>query len=243
MKHNAAWIVILEDQEADSQRLQGFLLRYGKAHGMEFATSVYRDGTELLQSYDSGFDILFMDIELPVMNGMQTAERVRRMDDMIPIIFTTNMAQYAIKGYEVGALGFMVKPISYILFENYLTKALARCRRNEQIRANSTIMLGGGSSFRQIRTDEIVCVVKDRNYLIYHLLSGEEIRERGAMKDVLERFENTTIKQCATGCLVNLRHVRKKERNEVYLPGAVFSVTMPFRKSFTEELMNYMRGV
>ena len=63
------------------------------------------------------------------------------------------------------------------------------------------------------------------------------------LAEQINRIENTTIKQCATGCLVNLRHVRKKERNEVYLPGAVFSVTMPFRKSFTEELMNYMRGV
>ncbi len=243
MKQNAVWIAILEDQEADSQRLRGFLRRYGEAHGTALASSVYRDGTELLDGYESGFDILFMDIELPQMNGMKTAERVRQMNESIPIIFTTNMAQYAIKGYEVGALGFMVKPISYVLFENYLTKALSMCRRNEQIRANSTIMLGSGSSFRQISTDEIVCVIKDRNYLIYRLTSGEEIRERGAMKDVLERFENTTIKQCATGCLVNLRHVRKKERNEVCLPGAVFSVTMPFRKSFTDELMNYMRGV
>ncbi len=242
MKQNAVWIAILEDQEADSQRLRGFLRRYGEAHGTALASSVYRDGTELLDGYESGFDILFMDIELPQMNGMKTAERVRQMNESIPIIFTTNMAQYAIKGYEVGALGFMVKPISYVLFENYLTKALSMCRRNEQIRANSTIMLGSGSSFRQISTDEIVCVIKDRNYLIYRLTSGEEIRERGAMKDVLERFENTTIKQCATGCLVNRRHVRKKERNEVYLPGAVFSVTMPFRKSFTDELMNYMRG-
>ena len=243
MKQNAVWIVILEDQEADSERLQSFLRRYGEAHGTTLTVSVFRDGTELLDGYESGFDILFMDIELPLMNGMQTAERVRQMDELIPIIFTTNMAQYAIKGYEVGALGFMVKPISYILFENYLTKALARCRRNEQIRANSTIMLGSGSSFRQINTDEIVCVIKDRNYLIYRLISGEEIRERGAMKDVLPRFENTTLKQCANGCLVNLRHVRKKERNEVYLPDVTFSITMPFRKSFTEELMNYMRGV
>ena len=243
MKDNATWIVILEDQEADSERLRSLLRRYEKAHGTAFAVSVYRDGTELLAGYDGGFDILFMDIELPTMNGMRTAARVRQMNELIPLIFTTNMAQYAIKGYEVGALGFMVKPVPYIPFENYLTKALARCRRNEQLRANSTIMLGSGSSFRQIRTDEIVCVVKDRNYLIYHLASGEEIRERGAMKDVLDRFADTTIKQCATGCLVNLRHVRKKERNEIYLPGAVFSVTMPFRKSFTEELMNYMRGV
>ena len=243
MKQLATWIAILEDQESDSQRLHGFLKRYTETYGTAFAVSVYRDGTELLNSYENGFDILFMDIELPQMNGMKTAERVRQMNEQIPIIFTTNMAQYAIKGYEVGALGFIVKPISYVLFENYLTKALSICRRNEQLRANSTIILGSSSSFRQIRTDEIVYVIKDRNYLVYRLTSGEEIRERGAMKDILNRFENTTIKQCATGCLVNLRHVRKKERNEVYLLGEAFSVTMPFRKSFTQELMDYMRGV
>ena len=243
MKQNSTWVAILEDQEVDSKRLRGFLKRYGEEHGVELTATVYRDGTELLDGYEGGFDLLFMDIELPQMNGMITAERVREMNEQIPIIFTTNMAQYAIKGYEVGALGFMVKPISYVLFENYLTKALAICRRNEQLRASSTVKLGNGSSFRQLNMDEIVCIVKDRNYLVYRLSSGEEIRERGAMKDVLPRFENTTIKQCATGCLVNLRHIRKKERNEVYLPDVTFSITMPFRKSFTQELMNYMRGV
>lgn len=243
MRQQVTWVAILEDQKTDSDRLRGFLRRYEEAHGLELTSTVYRDGMELLNAFESGIDILFMDIELPQMNGMTTAERVREMNEQIPIIFTTNMAQYAIKGYEVGALGFMVKPISYVLFENYLTRALSICSRIWRERANNTVMLGNGSNFRQISIDEIVWIIKDRNYLVYRLCSGEEIRERGAMKDVLPRFKNTTIKQCATGCLVNLHHVKKKERNEVFLPDITFSITMPFRKSFTQELMDYMRGV
>ena len=243
MKPKSIMVAILEDQETDSERLQSFLGQYGQSRGVKFSTLVYRDGTELLSAFDQSFDILFMDIELPKMNGMMAAEQVRQSNEQIPIIFTTNMAQYAIKGYEVGALGFMVKPISYALFENYLTKALAICSRIEQLRSNSKVMICSGRSMRQVRVDEIVYIIKERNYLLYRLSSGEEIRERGTMKEVLPRFEKTTIKQCGVGCLVNLRHVWKKERNEVFLPGVTFTISAPFRESFTQELMNYMRGV
>ncbi|MBR4209226.1 MAG: response regulator transcription factor [Verrucomicrobia bacterium] len=243
MKQENFWVVILEDQKKDSDRLCELIRRYAAEHDVKFTLSVFQDGTELIDHYQSGFDILFMDIELPQMNGMMAAEKMRERDPYIPIIFTTNMAQYAVRGYEVEALGFMVKPVSYYPFENYMTKALTKCRWVEKIRTNQMISLGSSSNLQRVYVDDIMYIVKDRNYLIYHLQSGKELKERGNIKDVLPRFENTTIRQCANGCLVNLKYVRKKEGTEILLPGMSFSITMPFRKSFTQELMDYVRGV
>lgn len=241
MKGDALWVVILEDDPEDSNRLETFIGRFAEEHHRKIAVSVFRDGIELLEHMDSGYDILFMDIELLQMNGMKTARRIRKADALIPIVFVTNLAQYAIKGYEVDAVGFMVKPISYYPFENNMQKALKRCRQN----------MGGGEDyvieistnrFKRVRVDEIVYVIKDKNYIVYMLSNGEEVRERGVMKDVEERFRNTTIKKCASGCLVNLRYVTRKEKNTVYLPNTAFTITRTCKDSFTEALMDYLRG-
>ena len=241
MKRDAIWVVILEDDPEDSNRLEEFIHRFAMEHHTKIAVSVFRDGIELLEHMDSGYDILFMDIELLQMNGMKTARKIRQLDAWIPIVFVTNMAQYAIKGYEVDAVGFMVKPISYYPFENNMQKALKRCKQN----------MGGGedyviaisvNQFKRVHIDEIVYIIKDKNYIVYMLSNGEEVRERGVMKDVEERFRNTTIKKCASGCLVNLKYVTKKEKNAVYLPNTAFTITRTCKDSFIEALMDYLRG-
>lgn len=227
----------------DSQRLYGFIRKYAKEKNLSVEVSVFLDGTDLLAHYSKEFDVLFLDIELPTLSGMNTAQKIREMDAAVPIIFTTNMAQYAIQGYEVAALGFMLKPIPYFQFENYLTKAVQRCRKIQDLAENSMITLGGDRFFKRVSADEIVYIVKDKNYIEYHLESGETFRERGTFKDVLPRFEKTSIKQIGSGCMVNLRHVKKKDGNDVFIRDMVFSITMPYRKSFTQDLMDYLRGI
>ena len=243
MKNGSFWVAVLEDMPRDSDRLKGFISRYAQEHDIGVEVTVFRDGPELLEQYNRDFDILFLDIELPTLDGMTVSERVRERDSFIPIIFTTNLAQYAIKGYEVNALGFCVKPVSYSLFSNYFTKAIERCRRNEKLKGNNMIVLGGGAFFVKVYFDDIVYIVKDKNYIVYHLANQEDFKERGTMKDILMRFENTSIRQCSSGCMVNLRHVNKLGDGNVYLNGITFPVSLPFRKPLTQGLMDYIRGV
>lgn len=241
MKGDALWVVILEDNPEDSNRLETFLQRFATEHQRKIVISVFRDGIDLLDAMNSGFDVLFMDIELLQMNGMKTARKLRKLDTLIPIIFVTNLAQYAIKGYEVDAVGFMVKPISYYPFEHNMQKALKLCEKNLGGSEDYVIELSF-NKFKRVPIDEIVYVIKDKNYVVYVLSSGEEIRERETMKEVEERFQNTTVKKCASGCLVNLKYVKKKDKNTVYLPDIAFPITRTCRDSFTEALMDYIRG-
>ena len=63
------------------------------------------------------------------------------------------------------------------------------------------------------------------------------------MKDILPRFENTSIRQCSSGCMVNLRHVRQKVGNDVFVDDVCLTISLPFRKTFTKDLMDYVRGM
>lgn len=244
MRNGSIVAVVLEDQESDCIRLKNYIRRYAQEYSADIETVVFQNGQDLIDHYSSDFDLLFVDIEVPGMNGLKVSEQVRTFDMLIPIIITTNMAQYAIKGYEVDALGFIVKPLPYRMFSYYLGKALIKCKRNQRLKENSVLAITTSSgSMQQVYIDEIRYIVKEKNYIVYYLSSGEQIKERGAMKDVLSRFENTPLRQCSSGCLVNLRFVRQKDGNEVHLSDISFSIAMPYRKSFTRDLMEYVRGM
>lgn len=77
-----------------------------------------------LAVYNGDYDIILMDIEMPGTNGMDAAEQIRKRDAQVVIMFITNMAHYAIKGYEVGALDFVLKPIQYLNFANKMDRAM-----------------------------------------------------------------------------------------------------------------------
>lgn len=244
MRNESYLAVVLEDQASDCLRLKSYIKRFSQEHSVDIETVVFQNGLDLVKNYSSDFDILFVDIEVPGMNGMKVSEQVRTFDMLIPIIITTNMAQYAVKGYEVDALGFIVKPLPYSMFAYYLTKALTKCERNKKLKENSVLTITTPSgSMRQMYVDEIKYIVKEKNYIVYYLDNGEQVRERGAMKDIILRFENTPLKQCSSGCLVNLRFVRQKDGNEVHLSDISFSIALPYRKSFAKELMDYVRGM
>ncbi len=95
--------------------MQEYVRRYTRQYGTEFEVTVFADGVDILEDYRAVYDIIFLDVEMKHLDGMTTAERIRQMDADVILIFITNMAQYAIKGYAVGALDYVLKPVPLTL--------------------------------------------------------------------------------------------------------------------------------
>ena len=98
-------IAIVEDEENYISVLKDYLERYKRESGEQIEVTVYHDGDEIAAFYKAQFDIILMDIEMKFIDGMTAAEEIRKSDASVAIIFITNAPQYAIRGYEVGALG------------------------------------------------------------------------------------------------------------------------------------------
>ena len=109
-------VAIVEDDLSCVQQLREYLSRYQKSSGEDIEVAVYPDGMAVVEQYRPVFDVLLLDIEMPRLDGMAAAREIRRTDPEVIMIFITNMARYAIKGYEVNALDFVLKPINYFAF-------------------------------------------------------------------------------------------------------------------------------
>ena len=230
-------IAIAEDDFICAELLQQYLDLIGQETGRTFHVTHYGTGEDLLEQYKGQFDLILMDIEMPYLDGMKTAEQIRRQDQAVAIIFITNMAQYAIRGYEVNAIDFMLKPVSYFNFAEKLERALRFSRR----RGWRNILLSGEDGVVRFPASELQYVEKDRDYLLYHTDGGVYCK-RGTMKSVREELAGLPFEECTVGCLVNLERVRRIWKESVYLQDAQLPLSRRLKKKFTQSYIDYVGG-
>ena len=120
------FVAIVEDEKEIVQELTGFFEQYARENLVEFEIRSFAGGEEFLSQYQPVYHLVLMDIGLPGMDGMETAVRLREKDQSVMLIFVTNMTQYAIRGYEVDAFDYILKPVSYPRLAIKLKRALCR---------------------------------------------------------------------------------------------------------------------
>ena len=126
-------IGVVEDDPASCQLVLDYLNRYQQENGEQFTVSVFDDGARIVEKYTPVYDILLLDIEMSEMDGMAAARRIRERDDKVVIVFITAAPQYAISGYEVRALSYLLKPLPWFAFSQELKKSIDMVRRNGRI--------------------------------------------------------------------------------------------------------------
>ena len=122
-------LALVEDDSVYRSRLREYIEKYSAASGEKFTVTEFSDGDEIALGYKAVYDIILMDIEMKFMDGMMAAEEIRKVDTEVIIIFITNSPQYAIKGYAVDALDYVLKPVSYYAFSQRLSRAIERVAR------------------------------------------------------------------------------------------------------------------
>lgn len=98
-------IAIVEDEADLAQQTKDNVVRYLNEHGLEGNIAVFNDGMDIAENYKPIWDILLLDIEMPLLNGMSAAQKIREQDATVVMIFITRMAKYAIKGYFMSIAG------------------------------------------------------------------------------------------------------------------------------------------
>ena len=231
-------IAIVEDEKVFAGQLQEFLKKYQKEQDTAFKISVFRDGAEILEHYEPLYDVILLDIEMPRVNGMEAAAKVRQMDGDVVLVFITNMASYAIHGYEVGALDFVMKPITYYPFSMKLTRALKRAR----MRAQQQILLTLPDGVKKIGVQQIFYVEVQNRILHYHTDEGEYAM-RGTMTEAEEMLAPYPFVKCNHWYMVNLMHVTEVRKNVAVVGGHELEISRRNRTAFLKALTEYVGGM
>lgn len=230
-------IAIVEDEEPYAQDLLRYLRQYEREKNVELSIETFSSGIDFISDYNACYDVIFMDIKLPHMNGMQCAVKLRRLDEDVALIFVTSMNQYALKGYEVGAMGYMIKPISYFPLSVLMDKVQKKIARE----AGKDVVLSRGDSFRRVSLRELYYIEVLDHYLIYHTQEGE-FREIGRLKTAEEELGEKGFFRCSNSHLINLRFVQAIEENEVVVGTERVPISRRRKKELLEALNRYFKN-
>ena len=195
-------IAIVEDEKLYVSQLKEYISRYEKESGNRINVRVFPDGAEIVENYSGDFDIILMDIQMKYMDGMTAAEQIRKLDSEVIIMFITNMTQYAIRGYEVDALDYVVKPVEYFPFSQKLDRAIGRLQNKKKVFVSIPVEDG----VLKMEIDDIYYVESMGHSLIYRTKKGE-FTARGTMKDMEEILSPYGFFRCNKGYIVNLKYV------------------------------------
>ena len=225
-------IAIVDDEQASRQHLADYALRYAKECEEHLELIQFESGVQFLEQYTPDFELVFLDIEMPGMDGMQTARELRGMDENVCIIFVTNLARYALHGYEVSAFDFLVKPVQYAGFTVRFERAL---RYISRFKEEKSVVLQFDGVMKKVGLSEISYIESAGPYLVYHTADGP-CRVRGALKTAEQELAGDGFLRCNHGYLVNLRHVTDVANDTVIVGGDALKISRHKKKEFISGL-------
>ena len=241
-------IGIIDDEKEAREQLREELARFESEYGLKFSVCEFDGAAAYLSDEGAACDIIFLDIDMPQMTGMELAERIRQADHEVIIIFCTNLQQFALNGYSVSALGFLVKPVQWYSFHMYLDRALKLIdRRTHQWEKQEArkIVVKDGLLSKVIDTADIKYVEVRQHYLLYNIGDkrtgqGAVIKTRGSMQDIAGILSPWGFVRCSSSFLVNLSWITAVSRMNIYLGEEVLPIGRTYKDSFTREFSKFL---
>ena len=226
-------IAIVDDEQTMREQLANYIEQFAVEKRLALDTCLFPSGDMLLENPDRDFDIIVFDIDMPGTNGLDAARKIREADENVVILFVTNIAQYAINGYEVDAVDYIIKPIGYYDFAMKFQKAVRRAERNQ----GNTLFIDTVNGPVGLNTDAILYVEVISHYLIYHTADAE-YRVRASMKEHEDTLRGYHFSRCHKSYLINLKQLKGVNASEVI----VGEYSIPLGRAYKDNLLNeYMR--
>ncbi|MBQ7486495.1 MAG: response regulator transcription factor [Clostridia bacterium] len=228
-------IAVVDDDPGDASSLISHVDSYFKTNGIPHLIHRFSDGLDFIRSTEN-HDIVFMDIRMGSLDGLDTARFMRKINRDSVLIFVTNMGQFAIKGYEVDALDFIIKPATLANITYVLDKAMRRLHDN----SNTVLPLRTVEGMVSLSTNDILYVeVLDHN-LIYHIADGREYTIRGRISDIAKKLDERNFVLCNRSFIVNLRHVSSITTDTLTIGNTQISISKSHRKELMQRFSSFL---
>ncbi len=228
-------IAIVEDEQGYADQLKSFMDRFMEESGEHIQLTFFQDGEDIIEAYKAQFDIILMDIQMRFMDGMTAAEKIRETDSQVIIMFITNMMQYAIRGYQVDALDYIVKPVTYFDFSQKLQRAIRRLPEKDVHRVKINVTSG----VVRVSVEDIYYVESEGHSLRFKTHVGEYV-ERGKMQEREDELATYGFFRINKGYLVNLKYVDGVKEGCCLIVGDTLPIARARKNDFMAELTKQM---
>ena len=234
-------IAIVEDCIDDAERMKNFLRKYCEEKSVEYTLSTYNNGMDFLTGLKGEYDIVILDIEMPQMDGLHTAQKLRKLGSECNILFVTNMAQYAIHGYKVSASGYMVKPVSYSSFSKEMNRIFHYIAKRDM--EDKDIIVKTKQGINIVKASSIIYIESVEHDLIFHTNNKGKIKYyRKSLRDILLELPANLFARCSSSGIVNMKYISCISGDKIVLVDETeLYMTRGKRKAFIEQFMRYTR--
>ncbi len=232
-KNDMIKCAIVEDDAAQAEALKSHIKKFGEEGGDVFEIRAFSNAVNFLENYTADYDLAFIDIRMPYINGIQAARMLREKDDRIMIIFVTSLAQYAIEGYSVGATDYLLKPVSYADFSLTMTRAMRSLGKKEGV-----LFISAKEGNVCLKISGIIYIETQGHNLIYHTADKEYMRY-APLKTAVKELEGKGFSLCNRCYLVNLSYVRGIKDFTVTVGDTELQISQPRKKQFLQEMKKF----
>ncbi len=228
-------IAIVDDEKSILKDYEQLFARYSDETKNQFNLTFFSDGLDLVQNYKSGYDVVFLDIDMQKLNGLQTAKKLREMDESAIVIFVTRLAKYAINGYEYNAFDFILKPLDYFTLQIKMQRILKLLDRRKS--KNLTVRYNGTT--KVLDCVDIVYIESMGHNLIYHTKDGA-FECPGVLAEAEKELKDYNFILCHRSCLVNVAYITDMKNDSIIINGIELPISRLRKKEFTAYLTNYI---
>lgn len=237
-------VALVDDHVETTEELAAFCQRFAKEEQVDIS-SVQFNSAEVFLDYfkefhksDRAFDLIVFDIEMGEINGMEAARRIRQYDEQVSILFVTSLAQYAIQGYAVDALDFVVKPVDYTAFSFRLERALRIYKKQKQ----GTVALPYKKGTLQLAVQDIL-FIEVQGHQINYQTTTQTYTTSGALSTIEKLLPSQQFAKPNQSFLVNLAHVDAIDGQNVLVGTHAVSLSRLKKPEFLQAFSRYVGGI
>ncbi len=232
------YVAICDDETSMSEHIRSVTSEFFRRKNMETIILRFSSGEELLK-YDGQIDILFLDIQMKNIDGMETARKLRENKFRGFLIFITVLREMVFQSFEVQAYDYLVKPVEREQFEKTMERL---CESMQNAKEAGLLIQRGHESYIISLDDIIFCEIIDRK--IYLNLASDEVIDYYERIENLEARLNNWFFRCHRSYLINLRHLRSYKNSIAYMDnGREIPVSRLRSREFSSVILKYMKSI
>lgn len=230
MKH----IAIIDDNENDISNLSENLKKYFEEKNIAVSINLYRSASHFLERYDHQYSLIFFDIEMPEIDGITLANAIRQKDDKVRIIFVSWHPKYALDGYGLNALSFLVKPITYSSLRLKMNSVLPLISEESE----QQIVFKCRDEIKAVYIKDIVSITVYGHYLDVTLSDGTSFENRGTLGEIEKQVNSPLFVRCSHSDIVNTKYIKEIKDNAVIMTdGQSINISRNKKKQFMDAVL------